>query len=129
MDGNTSIVHGGGHGVVVSGCPACKEQFQSLNQFVTHLSEDVVPVTIRRALFRPGVPTEKSIRACLLMSKFPLTSERPGFGRGQLVTVVVRHKRTTSARLASNRTVQAAIRSWRWCQAADQVFESCVSDT
>ena len=37
----------GGKGVVVSGCPACKKQFQSLNQFVTHLSEDVLPVTIR----------------------------------------------------------------------------------
>jgi hypothetical protein len=39
----------GGRGVVVSGCPACKKQFQSLNQFVTHLSEDVIPATIRKS--------------------------------------------------------------------------------
>jgi hypothetical protein len=40
----------GGRGVVVSGCPACKKQFQSLNQFVTHLSYDVIPETIRRSV-------------------------------------------------------------------------------
>ena len=39
----------GGKGVIVSGCPACKKQFQSLNQFVTHLSEDVIPETIRKS--------------------------------------------------------------------------------
>jgi hypothetical protein len=40
----------GGRGLVVSGCPACKKQFQSLNQFVTHLSEDVIPEMIRRSV-------------------------------------------------------------------------------
>jgi hypothetical protein len=38
----------GRKGVIVSGCPACKKQFQSLNQFVTHLREDVIPDTIRK---------------------------------------------------------------------------------
>jgi hypothetical protein len=42
----------GGKGVVVSGCRACKKQFQSLNQFVTHLSEDVIPETIRKSVER-----------------------------------------------------------------------------
>jgi Zinc-finger double-stranded RNA-binding len=46
---NPPSIAQGGRGVVVSGCPACKKQFQSLNQFVTHLSEDVLPVTIREA--------------------------------------------------------------------------------
>ena len=40
----------GGRGVVVSGCPACKKRFQSLNQFVAHLNEDVIPATIRKAV-------------------------------------------------------------------------------
>jgi hypothetical protein len=40
----------GGQGVVVSGCPACKKRFQSLNQFVAHLNEDVIPATIRKAV-------------------------------------------------------------------------------
>ena len=46
---NPPSVAQGGRGVVVSGCPTCKKQFQSLNQFVTHLSEDVIPRTIRKA--------------------------------------------------------------------------------
>jgi hypothetical protein len=45
----------GGRGVVVSGCPACKKRFQSLNQFVTHLSEDVLPTAIRGAVSQQGV--------------------------------------------------------------------------
>jgi hypothetical protein len=40
----------GGKGVVVSGCPTCRKRFQSLNQFVAHLNEDVIPGTIRRAV-------------------------------------------------------------------------------
>jgi hypothetical protein len=38
----------GSKGVVISGCPACKKQFQSMNQFTRHLSEDVIPPLIRR---------------------------------------------------------------------------------
>jgi hypothetical protein len=40
----------GGRGVVVSGCPGCKKQMQSLNQFMRHLAEDVLPVIADRAL-------------------------------------------------------------------------------
>jgi hypothetical protein len=49
MDEPPSIVQGG-KSVVVSGCPACKKQMQSVNQFMRHLLEDVVPATIRKAV-------------------------------------------------------------------------------
>jgi hypothetical protein len=47
---NPPAIARGGKGVVVSGCPTCKKRFQSLNQFVIHLNEDVIPATIRRAV-------------------------------------------------------------------------------
>jgi hypothetical protein len=40
----------GGRGVVVSGCPHCKIKFQSLNQFMSHLMDDVLPVIADRAV-------------------------------------------------------------------------------
>jgi hypothetical protein len=40
----------GGKGVVVSGCPYCKKQMQSLNQFMAHLIDDVLPVIVDRAI-------------------------------------------------------------------------------
>jgi len=36
-------------GIIVSGCPACKKRLQSLNQFMSHLFDDVIPATVRRA--------------------------------------------------------------------------------
>jgi Fe-S oxidoreductase len=39
----------GGRGVIVTGCPTCKVQFQSTNQFVAHLA-DVLPDAIRDAM-------------------------------------------------------------------------------
>jgi hypothetical protein len=33
----------GGKGVVVPGCPACKKRLQTMNQFMDHLLEDVLP--------------------------------------------------------------------------------------
>jgi hypothetical protein len=49
---NPPSIAQGGKGVVVSGCPACKKRFQSLNQFVAHLNEDVLPATIRKTWAR-----------------------------------------------------------------------------
>jgi hypothetical protein len=40
----------GGKGVVVTGCPACRKQFQSVNQFVNHLVDDVLPVIADRVV-------------------------------------------------------------------------------
>jgi hypothetical protein len=34
----------GGKGHVVPGCPACSLRLQTLNQFMRHLAEDVLPV-------------------------------------------------------------------------------------
>jgi hypothetical protein len=42
----------GGNGVVVSGCPTCKKRMESLNQFMCHLAEDVLPEIFR--LREPG---------------------------------------------------------------------------
>lgn len=36
----------GGNGVVAPGCPACKKRLQTMNQFVAHLAEDVLPVIL-----------------------------------------------------------------------------------
>jgi len=40
----------GGRGVVVTGCPACRKKFQSINQFVNHLADDVLPVIADRVV-------------------------------------------------------------------------------
>jgi len=47
VDNPPSIAQGG-HGVVVSGCPGCRRKFQSVNQFVQHLLDDVAPVIADR---------------------------------------------------------------------------------
>jgi hypothetical protein len=33
----------GGRGVVVPGFPGCRKQFQTMNQFIEHLAQDVLP--------------------------------------------------------------------------------------
>lgn len=40
----------GGKGVVVTGCPNCRKKFQSVNQFVNHLVDDVLPVIADRVV-------------------------------------------------------------------------------
>jgi hypothetical protein len=45
---NPPSIAQGGHGVVVSGCPGCKKKFQSINQFVHHLLDDVASVIADR---------------------------------------------------------------------------------
>jgi hypothetical protein len=49
VDNPPSVAHGGKcH--VVSGCPGCKKKFQSMNQFIEHLSSDVLPVIADRVM-------------------------------------------------------------------------------
>lgn len=38
----------GGRGVVVPGCPMCKKRINTMNQFLHHLSDDVLPALIER---------------------------------------------------------------------------------
>ena len=38
----------GGRGVVVPGCPTCKKRIQTMNQFMHHLADDVMPALIDR---------------------------------------------------------------------------------
>lgn len=45
---NPPSIARGGQGVVVSGCPGCRKKFQSVNQFVQHLLDDVAPVIADR---------------------------------------------------------------------------------
>ena len=39
----------GGTGVVVSGCEACRKRFGTNSQYLRHLSDDVLPVILRKA--------------------------------------------------------------------------------
>jgi hypothetical protein len=36
----------GGRGACVPGCPSCRRQFQTMNQFMDHLTNDVLPKVI-----------------------------------------------------------------------------------
>jgi hypothetical protein len=38
----------GGRGVVVPGCPACKKRFNTMPQFMDHLTDDVLPAVLDR---------------------------------------------------------------------------------
>ena len=38
----------GGKGVVVPGCPTCGKRINTVNQFVEHLAEDVLPKILER---------------------------------------------------------------------------------
>lgn len=38
----------GGRGVVVPGCPTCKKRINTMNQFLHHLADDVMPVLIEK---------------------------------------------------------------------------------
>jgi hypothetical protein len=39
----------GGSGVVVTGCPGCRKRFQTTNQLMYHLADDVLPEILRQA--------------------------------------------------------------------------------
>ena len=49
----------GGSGVVVTGCPACRKPFGTVNQLMQHLSDDVLPVILRKAFEIAGVSTSE----------------------------------------------------------------------
>jgi hypothetical protein len=38
----------GGRGVVVPGCPACRKRFQTMPQFLDHITDDVLPRVLDR---------------------------------------------------------------------------------
>jgi hypothetical protein len=38
----------GGRGVVVPGCPACMKRINTMNQFLDHLADDVMPALIEK---------------------------------------------------------------------------------
>jgi hypothetical protein len=46
---NPPSVAEGVRGVVVTACPACRRQFQSIKQLMMHLSGDVLPTILRKA--------------------------------------------------------------------------------
>lgn len=38
----------GGRGVVVTGCPRCGKRFQTINQLLYHITDDVLPALFSR---------------------------------------------------------------------------------
>ena len=42
----------GGRGVVVAGCPRCQMRLHSMNEFLAHLANDVVPAAVERVVRR-----------------------------------------------------------------------------
>ncbi len=47
---NPPSIAKGGNGVVVPGCPACNKAINTMNGFVEHLANDVLPEILERAL-------------------------------------------------------------------------------
>jgi len=47
VDQPPSVAHGG-KGVVVPGCPACQKRINTMNQFLNHLVDDVMPALIEK---------------------------------------------------------------------------------
>jgi hypothetical protein len=43
----------GGKGVIVSGCPVCKKAIYTQPQFMTHLTEDVLPALLDKLSAQP----------------------------------------------------------------------------
>jgi hypothetical protein len=52
-------VAAGGNGVVIPGCRACKRRINTNDQYLRHLSDDVLPVILRKAFEIAGVSTSK----------------------------------------------------------------------
>jgi hypothetical protein len=44
----------GGRGVVVSGCPACRNGINTMSQFLDHLADDVLPTLLDRLSTEAG---------------------------------------------------------------------------
>jgi hypothetical protein len=56
---NPPSVAAGGNGVVIPGCPACRKRINTNDQYLRHLSDDVLPVILRKA-FEIARENEKS---------------------------------------------------------------------
>lgn len=52
---NPPSIAQGGHGVCVSGCSACRKRMQTMNQFMDHLANDVLPKIIDGLSLMPKV--------------------------------------------------------------------------
>ena len=52
-------VAAGGNGVVIPGCPACRKRINTNDQYLRHLSDDVLPIILRKAFEIAGVSTSK----------------------------------------------------------------------
>jgi hypothetical protein len=48
-------VAAGGNGVVIPGCSACRKRINTNDQYLSHLSDDVLPVILRKAFEIAGV--------------------------------------------------------------------------
>ena len=46
--GQPPSVAQGGRGVIVPGCPTCMKRINTMNQFLDHLAEDVMPALIEK---------------------------------------------------------------------------------
>jgi hypothetical protein len=46
-----------GNGVVIPGCPACHKRINTNDQYLRHLSDDVLPVILRKVFEIAGVST------------------------------------------------------------------------
>jgi hypothetical protein len=57
VEGGVSVALGG-NGVVVTGCPGCRKRFQTTNQLMYHLADDVLPVILKTA-FAVATQSEK----------------------------------------------------------------------
>jgi hypothetical protein len=49
----------GGNGVVIPGCPACHKRINTNDQYLRHLSDDVLPIILRKAFEIAGVSISK----------------------------------------------------------------------
>jgi len=56
---NPPSVAEGGIGVVVPGCTACKKRINTSDQYLRHLSDDVLPIILRKALEIAGASTSE----------------------------------------------------------------------
>ena len=52
-------VAAGGNGIVVPGCPACHKRINTIDEFLRHLSDDVLPIILRKAFETAGIWTAK----------------------------------------------------------------------
>ena len=55
FEGEPPSAGAGGSGTTISGCPACRQRINTLDQFFRHQSDDVLPVILRKAFEIAGV--------------------------------------------------------------------------